>query len=256
MNDGLGTHAKTAPPGAPALPVRIVRETLALLDQIPWSIPALALRLFPAAVFWQSGRTRVEGVSLKQSTLFLFEHEYALPLIDCRLAATLATIAEHVLPVLLVLGLATRFSALGLLVMTALIQVLVYPGAWVTNDLWAACLRALIAKVPGIVSVDRWIVRRFAYVVRPIEARPRTSRCEKSHPNRHSPFLPRRRRPYAGSEPTRGLAQVGARACPSAKENDGQPSASALILCGMRTNVRKNVRAVLPRMRMSERPAR
>lgn len=161
MNDLLGTPARTAPPAVLALPVRIAREALALMDRIPWSIPAFALRLFPAAVFWQSGRTKVEGFSLKQSTFFLFEHEYALPLIDFRLAAYLATIAEHVLPVLLVLGLATRFSALGLLVMTAVIQVLVYPGAWVTHGLWAACLLALIAKGPGVVSVDHWIARRY-----------------------------------------------------------------------------------------------
>lgn len=160
MNDTLGTSAK-APPAALALPVRIARETLALMDRIPWSVPALALRLFPAAVFWQSGRTKVEGFSLKQSTLFLFEHEYALPLIDFRLAAYLATIAEHVLPVLLVLGLATRFSAFGLLVMTAVIQFLVYPGAWVTHGLWAACLLALIAKGPGVVSVDHWLARHY-----------------------------------------------------------------------------------------------
>lgn len=161
MNDTLGTSATTAQPAALALPIRLARETLALMDRIPWSVPALALRLFPAAVFWFSGRTKVEGFSLKQSTFFLFEHEYALPLIDFRLAAYLATIAEHVLPVLLVLGLATRFSALGLLVMTAVIQFLVYPGAWVTHGLWAACLLALIAKGPGIVAVDHWIARRY-----------------------------------------------------------------------------------------------
>ena len=162
MNDTLSPATRN-PSGtaALALPARLVRETIALMDRLPWSVPALALRLFPAAVFWQSGRTKVEGFALKQSTFFLFEHEYALPLIDFRLAAYLATVAEHVLPVLLVLGLATRFSALGLLVMTAVIQFLVYPGAWITHGLWAACLIALIAKGPGALSLDRVIARRY-----------------------------------------------------------------------------------------------
>lgn len=67
----------------------------------------------------------------------------------------MATLAEHALPVLLVLGLATRLSAIGLLGMTAVIQVLVYPGAWVTHGLWAACLLAVAARGPGRLSLDR-----------------------------------------------------------------------------------------------------
>lgn len=138
----------------------LIAETIALMDRTPWSVAALALRIFPAAVFWQSGRTKVDGFALADSTFFLFEHEYALPLIDHRLAAYLATAAEHVFPALLVIGLATRFSALALLVMTATIQIFVYPGAWVTHGLWAACFLALIAKGPGTMSVDRWIAGR------------------------------------------------------------------------------------------------
>ncbi|GGK43036.1 hypothetical protein GCM10011322_32680 [Salinarimonas ramus] len=128
---------------------------------MPWSVPAVALRIFPAAVFWQSGQTKLEGFGLAQSTFFLFEHEYALPVIDPVLAAYLATIAEHVFPALLVLGLATRLSALALLVMTLVIQVFVYPGAWVTHGLWAACFLALIAKGPGALSLDRLVARRW-----------------------------------------------------------------------------------------------
>lgn len=141
--------------------VRLVVSAIAAMDRLPWSVAALALRIFPAVVFWQSGRTKVEGLALKDSTFFLFEHEYALPLIDPALAATLATIAEHVLPVLLVIGLATRFSALALLVMTAVIQLFVYPGAWATHGLWAAAFLALIAKGPGVVSLDHLLRRRY-----------------------------------------------------------------------------------------------
>lgn len=121
---------------------------------IPDALVALLLRVFPALVFWQSGQTKVEGFSIKDSTWFLFEHEYALPLIPHELAAVMATVAEHLLPLLLVLGLCTRLSALGLLGMTAVIQIFVYPDAWMTHGLWAAPLLAVVARGPGAWSVD------------------------------------------------------------------------------------------------------
>jgi putative oxidoreductase len=121
---------------------------------LPHDVAALALRIFPAAVFWQSGRTKVEGFWIKDSTWFLFQHEYALPVIPYQLAAVLATLAEHALPVLLVLGLFTRAAALGLLTMTVVIQVFVYPGAWITHGLWAAAFLALMAQGPGRLSLD------------------------------------------------------------------------------------------------------
>jgi putative oxidoreductase len=126
-----------------------------LAARLPWSVPAIALRLFPAVVFWQSGRTKVDGWRIADSTWFLFEQEYALPLIPPQIAAVLATFAEHLFPVLLVLGLATRLSALALLGMTAVIQIFVYPEAWITHGLWAACLLALAARGPGALSLDR-----------------------------------------------------------------------------------------------------
>jgi putative oxidoreductase len=135
-----------------------MRTALAQLNnyanRIPLDLVALGLRVFPAMVFWQSGRTKVEGFTIKDSTWFLFEHEYALPLIPPGVAAVLATAAEHLLPVLLILGLLTRFSALGLLAMTVVIQIFVYPGAWVTHGLWAAALLALMALGPGRWSLD------------------------------------------------------------------------------------------------------
>lgn len=131
-----------------------------LLARLPWSLVALALRLFPASVFFASGRTKVDGWAIADSTWFLFRNEYALPLIPPDWAAVLATLAEHALPVLLVLGLGTRFAALGLLAMTAVIQIFVYPSAWQTHGLWAACLLALIAEGPGRWSLDHWLRAR------------------------------------------------------------------------------------------------
>lgn len=129
----------------------------ALCARMPLDPVALMLRVFPALVFWQSGRTKVEGLTIKDSTYFLFEHEYALPLIPHELAAVLATVAEHALPVLLILGLCTRLSALGLLGMTAVIQIFVYPDAWMTHGLWAAPLLAVVLLGPGRWSVDHLI---------------------------------------------------------------------------------------------------
>lgn len=129
-----------------------------LLDRIPRDVVSLALRIFPAMVFLQSGRTKVEGLfSIKDSTWFLFEHEYALPLIPSNIAAVMATTAEHLLPALMILGLVTRLSALGLLGMTAVIQIFVYPDAWVTHGLWASALLALVAIGPGRLSLDNLI---------------------------------------------------------------------------------------------------
>lgn len=132
----------------------MMRQMNALLGRLGWDIPALALRVFPAVVFWLSGRSKVEGWQIKDSTWFLFEQEYKLPLIPSDWAAVLATLAEHALPVALVLGLATRLSALALLGMTAVIQIFVYPEAWTTHGLWAACFLALIAQGPGRLSLD------------------------------------------------------------------------------------------------------
>lgn len=124
------------------------------LSAIPDALVALMLRVFPALVFWQSGQTKVEGFVIKESTWFLFEHEYALPLVPHEVAAVVATVAEHILPALLVLGLFTRLSAFGLLMMTAVIQIFVYPDAWMTHGLWAAALLAVAARGPGRWSVD------------------------------------------------------------------------------------------------------
>jgi putative oxidoreductase len=126
-----------------------------LAARIPFDLVALMLRIFPALVFWQSGRTKVDGWTIADSTWFLFEQEYALPLIPPPVAAVSATIAEHLLPVLMIAGLLTRLSALGLLAMTAVIQIFVYPGAWMTHGLWAAALLAVVALGPGRVSLDR-----------------------------------------------------------------------------------------------------
>jgi putative oxidoreductase len=92
----------------------------------------------------------------------LFETEYALPLIPPELAAYMATIAEHVFPILLVVGLASRFGAIALLGMTSVIQVLVYPSAWPVHIFWVMGLVYVIARGPGPLALDHLIARRFS----------------------------------------------------------------------------------------------
>ncbi|KDP88274.1 DoxX family protein [Cupriavidus sp. SK-3] len=118
----------------------------------------LVARLGIASVFFLSGRTKVEGLlTIKASTYALFASEYALPLIPAELAARLATWSEHLFPVLLVLGLFTRFSAAALLGMTAVIEIFVYPDAWPTHLSWAGLLLPLVAYGGGAWSLDRTV---------------------------------------------------------------------------------------------------
>jgi putative oxidoreductase len=133
-----------------------------LLDKIPNSLISLAARIFPAAVFWRSGQTKVEGFHVTDSAIALFRDEYKLPWIDPALAANIAAFSEHFFPALLVIGLASRLSALALLGMTAVIEIFVYPDAWPEQGVWATCFLVVIARGPGVFSLDHLIARRFA----------------------------------------------------------------------------------------------
>jgi len=117
---------------------------------------ALACRLSIAAIFFLSGRTKVDGLlTISPGTFELFRTEYRLPLVPPEIAAQLAAYAEHLFPILLVLGLLTRLSALALLGMTLTIQLFVYPDAWPTHLSWAALLLYLVGRGAGGWSVDR-----------------------------------------------------------------------------------------------------
>lgn len=157
-----------------------ISQAIACLHQyfgrIPQSFIALLGRFSIAAVFWRSGQTKVEGFaldivqgnftlgwpSLSDNAVFLFKEEYQLPFIAPELGATLAAFAEHMFPILILFGLATRLSAFALLGMTAVIQLFVYPGAFPTHGVWAAVLLYLMATGGGVVSLDHWIKKRCA----------------------------------------------------------------------------------------------
>jgi putative oxidoreductase len=120
-------------------------------------------RLAIAVIFFLSGRTKVEGwFTITDGTFDLFRSEYALPLVPPVIAAWAATISEHLFSVLLVLGLATRLSALALLGMTIVIEVFVFPDAWPTHLSWAALLIPLIVKGGGRFSFDARIGGKLA----------------------------------------------------------------------------------------------
>jgi putative oxidoreductase len=141
----------TQPTGIAALYQRLI----APLNLIPSNLLLLVTRLGVASVFFQSGRTKVEGLlTITDSTYSLFETEYALPLIPTDIAAHAATYSEHLFPILLVLGLFSRLGALGLLGMTAVIEIFVYPDAWPTHLSWAGLLLPIIACGPGAWSLD------------------------------------------------------------------------------------------------------
>ena len=131
-------------------PIRLIERAL------PIDVLTVIVRVAIAAVFFLSGRTKVEGLlTITDSTYFLFAEEYRVPLIPSDIAAHMATYAEHLFPVLIVLGLATRLSALALLGMTIVIEVFVYPLGWPTHLMWAALLLYLIRFGAGRFSLDR-----------------------------------------------------------------------------------------------------
>jgi len=122
---------------------------------LPEDVLTLVARLGVAAIFFQSGRTKVDGLlHIKDSTYSLFETEYHVPLLSPDVAAHAATYSEHLFSILLVLGLFTRLSALAFLGMTAVIEIFVYPDAWPTHLSWAGLLLLLIARGGGRFSLD------------------------------------------------------------------------------------------------------
>ena len=137
------------------------RITALLSGRIVESAALLLTRLALAGIFWRSARTKVvEGTALQidETQYFLFE-EFGLPL-PTDIAVPLTTYAEHFLPALVVLGLATRFGAAGLLVMTLVIQFFVFPEAWwATHSLWAALALVLISRGGGLFSLDSLLTR-------------------------------------------------------------------------------------------------
>jgi putative oxidoreductase len=159
----------------------LVDSFTAACSFIPYALVALALRLVIARLFFLDGQTRIEGphlsynfqgfdfsvvlpLQVKAETFTAFLTQYAAVPVPPVLAAYLVSYAEFILPIMLVVGFGTRFAALGLLIMTALIQVYVMPQElWSVHVYWASILMVLLALGPGRISVDaivRLVARR------------------------------------------------------------------------------------------------
>lgn len=148
-------------------PIAVYDRAIAVLaGRTVENLVLLLVRVVLAGVFWRSGRTKVEPGSLldiSDTTRFLFANDYAGVPLPPDLAAGLATYAEHLFPLLLVLGLFTRLSALALLGMTMVIQIFVYPDAWwPVHSLWVALALVLIVRGGGAIGLDAPLARRRA----------------------------------------------------------------------------------------------
>lgn len=174
MNEQLSARPISAH-ACPA-PCNLLGRIVGLLARIPDSLIALIGRFSVAAIFWKSGQTKVQDFAvdivagefqlgwprLSDSVVDLFRDEYRVPVIPPEIAALMAAFAEHVFPVLLLIGLATRFSALALLGMTLVIQLFVYPDAYPTHGVWMTVLLFLAARGGGVLSLDHALARRCA----------------------------------------------------------------------------------------------
>ncbi len=122
----------------------------------------LGLRLWVARVFWNSGMTKIQSWD---TTLMLFEYEYAVPVIPFELAAYLATAGELIAPVLLVFGLGARFGALALFVLNYVAMISypdINPAGVKDHLLWGTMLAVTFFHGPGKLSIDHLIKRRLA----------------------------------------------------------------------------------------------
>ena len=139
------------------------------LERVPYALLALPLRLAVATIFWNSAMTKLANW---ESALALFTDEYKVPLLPPELAAYMAVSIELAAPVLLLLGLFTRATAVVLLGMTAVIEIFVYPQAWPTHLEWAAMLLVLLCRGAGAWSLDsvlwRWCARRDNAIGNPV----------------------------------------------------------------------------------------
>lgn len=158
-------------PGPDRPAARFLCQIIGWLARTATLVAPPLLRVTLALPFLRSGLTRWDGfLSLSFGTLYLFEEQFKLHIFGAvydfpapDTLALLVAIAEIVLPVLLLLGLATRFAALALLVMTGGIQ-LVFPDGWANFHLsWAALAVAILALGPGQLSCDHLVRKKFSY---------------------------------------------------------------------------------------------
>ncbi len=142
-------------------PLRWRRDFVAArewLGRFPLSLILFAMRIGVGFVFFNSGMLKINSFEF---AVKLFQDEYRLPFIDPVTGAKLAAFTELTFPLFLFFGLATRLATLPLLGMVAVIEIFVYPQAWVEHLLWASVLLMLLTRGPGKISFDHLIERYF-----------------------------------------------------------------------------------------------
>ena len=141
---------------AVVFPPAPVRRVLSALDRVPYSVLILVARAATFSVFIHSG---LQKLSDWNATLMLFRDEYKVPVLPPEVAAYMAASMELGLSTLILLGLLTRLSALGLLGMVAVIQIFVYPMAWPDHIQWLGFMIFIVCRGPGAFSLDALISR-------------------------------------------------------------------------------------------------
>jgi len=147
----------------------MIKQIIARLSgAVPEGIALLFIRIALAGIFWRSARTKVEEgsfLTIRDTTFYQFSDEpfNQVPIFNGDLGAYVTTYMEHLLPIMLLFGLATRLGALGILGMTLVIQIFVFPEMmiwWQTHILWVAMALVLIVRGGGLFSLDRLIGHR------------------------------------------------------------------------------------------------
>lgn len=158
MNTFLAATLRTATdPGLP--PSRMPPAVQALVSHAQ-SLALLAARLYVARIFFMAGLTKLHDWS---STLALFNDVYQVPLLPPVLAAYLGTFGELVFPVLLVVGLATRFAGAGLFVVNLMAALSLSaddfsPAAQAQHTLWGVLALVIVLWGAGRWAADRWVM--------------------------------------------------------------------------------------------------
>ena len=141
--------------------VTSVRRATALLDAIPYSVIILPARIATFSVFFRSGLVKIADWN---ATLTLFREEYRVPVLPPEVAAHMASVMELGLSSLVLVGLFSRFSVLGLMGMVAVIQLFVEPMGWPDHIQWLGFMIFILWRGPGVFSVDcllaRWLTGR------------------------------------------------------------------------------------------------
>lgn len=142
--------------------VNLVEWAIGLLSKFPHVILATLARFVVGLQFFKSGMLKFDGwFKIDDTAIYLFTEEYSNVPIPPVLGAHMAAYAEVTFGLFLLIGFASRFSALGLLGVTAVIEIFVYPEAYILHGLWAVSLLYIVKYGPCVISVDYFVKKIF-----------------------------------------------------------------------------------------------